>query len=337
MSESTVKSEYTNLPPLILRYQRVIDPARCTYGVQRQAHTTPENFEWQMRYLKDNYYVMDLETALTAYIKGQRLPNKSVVLTFDGGWIDTFVYAFPVLHRLGLATSVFLLTDFIGTSRFIWPDMVHFALQILQAKEKKFIPFSFFNEEICALLREASPDGEINYQLINLVILALAAAPGEDRFIGAQALCNYAAELGGQLPLEQAFMDWEEISIMEGQGVKFGSLGHQYVFFNDLNEKQSITEIEGSYAVLKRYIANPSNVFCFPEGVPGQFGLKAAKLKGAFAALGERSLVEEEEFSESIPIFSRIPISEATVQNEKGFKDLLERKFKKPVEVSGNS
>ncbi|MGK2889390.1 MAG: polysaccharide deacetylase family protein [Candidatus Malihini olakiniferum] len=40
--------------------------------------------------------------------------HKSVMITFDDGYLDNWVYAFPVLKRLGLHAHIFLITGQIG-------------------------------------------------------------------------------------------------------------------------------------------------------------------------------------------------------------------------------
>ena len=45
---------------------------------------------------------------------GRQLPAKPVILTFDDGFSDLEQHAFPVLERLGLTATVFLVTREIG-------------------------------------------------------------------------------------------------------------------------------------------------------------------------------------------------------------------------------
>ena len=73
-------------------------------------------FAAQMRWLKrTGFHVLSLEDYLKIR-KADRLPHaRSVVITFDDGYRDTFELALPVLHRLGLTATVFIVTDRVGT------------------------------------------------------------------------------------------------------------------------------------------------------------------------------------------------------------------------------
>lgn len=44
---------------------------------------------------------------LEGFYRGEPLPHKSVMITFDDGYLNNWVYAFPVLKRLGLHAHIF--------------------------------------------------------------------------------------------------------------------------------------------------------------------------------------------------------------------------------------
>lgn len=77
----------------------------------------PEKFDEQMGYLKSNgFNVITLDT-LYAALSGQiSLPDKSVVITFDDGYIDLFLNAYPILLKHQLRAVAFIPTGLIGTS-----------------------------------------------------------------------------------------------------------------------------------------------------------------------------------------------------------------------------
>jgi peptidoglycan/xylan/chitin deacetylase (PgdA/CDA1 family) len=72
---------------------------------------TPRVFEGQMRHLRSRgYHSLPLD-ALMGYLKGETVPPRSVVITFDDGWLDNYLHAFPVLQRYGIRAAIFLVTD----------------------------------------------------------------------------------------------------------------------------------------------------------------------------------------------------------------------------------
>lgn len=78
---------------------------------------SPATFRAQMRWLASHGYrgvgCRDLER----FLAGEALPEKSVLITFDDGYLDNYVYAHPVLKEFGLHAVIFLVTDWIGESQ----------------------------------------------------------------------------------------------------------------------------------------------------------------------------------------------------------------------------
>jgi peptidoglycan/xylan/chitin deacetylase (PgdA/CDA1 family) len=72
---------------------------------------TPEVFEGQMRCLRDGGYRAITPDDLVAHLRGGAVPKKSVVITFDDGWLDNYRFAFPVLKKFGIRATIFLVTD----------------------------------------------------------------------------------------------------------------------------------------------------------------------------------------------------------------------------------
>lgn len=76
---------------------------------------TPPDFEWEMQYLKKNgYHTVNLGNVVDHYQKGMKLPAKPIVITFDDGYQDNYLYALPILKKYGFTATVFIVTNTIG-------------------------------------------------------------------------------------------------------------------------------------------------------------------------------------------------------------------------------
>lgn len=75
---------------------------------------SPENFAAQMAWLAGNGYHTASCADLENFLSGQPLPARSVMLTFDDGYLDNYVHAYPILRRHGLHAVIFAVTDWIG-------------------------------------------------------------------------------------------------------------------------------------------------------------------------------------------------------------------------------
>jgi len=73
---------------------------------------TPENFKRQMYFLKKHKYnVVSLEELVGLIKSKKRIPGKTVCITFDDGYEDNYLNAFPVLKELGFPATIFMMTD----------------------------------------------------------------------------------------------------------------------------------------------------------------------------------------------------------------------------------
>ena len=73
-----------------------------------------ENFEKQMKYLSDNGWKTLTSKEFYLYKqKKLKLPKRSVLITFDDGWRDNFVFAYPILKKYNLKATLFIVTQWI--------------------------------------------------------------------------------------------------------------------------------------------------------------------------------------------------------------------------------
>lgn len=104
----------------ILMYHKVNpDPRSGGLGLR----VPPERFEEQMRYLRDHGYSVVSMDDVAAFLKAERnLPPKPVVITFDDGYRDNYLYAFPILKKYGYTATIYLVAHAVGRYNFFDAD-----------------------------------------------------------------------------------------------------------------------------------------------------------------------------------------------------------------------
>lgn len=83
----------------------------------------PDVFEKQMEYLQKNYTVISLDDIFSVDRNG----GVKIVITFDDGYEDNYVYALPVLKKYALPATIFITSGFIFDGLDItkaWSDYV---------------------------------------------------------------------------------------------------------------------------------------------------------------------------------------------------------------------
>lgn len=76
-----------------------------------------EVFEAQMRHIRDAGFKSLTLDELVSFMEGGFSPGaKSVAVTFDDGYLDNFVYAYPVLKKYSVKAAVFLVTGWVDAA-----------------------------------------------------------------------------------------------------------------------------------------------------------------------------------------------------------------------------
>lgn len=74
----------------------------------------PDTFRAQLAWLAGRGYRSVGCADLAAFLAGAPLAEKSVLLTFDDGYLDNYVHAHPLLAEFGLRAAIFLVTGWLG-------------------------------------------------------------------------------------------------------------------------------------------------------------------------------------------------------------------------------
>ncbi len=82
--------------------------------VDGMINVTPANFEQQLLWLKRRGYRSLSSEEFAGHLNGRAVPAKSVLITFDDGYLDNWVYAYPLLKKHGYTALVFLVTSWIA-------------------------------------------------------------------------------------------------------------------------------------------------------------------------------------------------------------------------------
>ena len=77
-----------------------------------------EKFREQMKYIRDNNYkTLTISELYDFIVNNKTIPEKSVVITLDDGYVDNYTSAFPILKEYGLKATVFVVTSTIDKDK----------------------------------------------------------------------------------------------------------------------------------------------------------------------------------------------------------------------------
>jgi peptidoglycan/xylan/chitin deacetylase (PgdA/CDA1 family) len=112
----------------VLMYHRIDRPTKGLPALTRALTVAPADFAAQMTWLSGHgYHAVTQRQVFAALVHGRALPAKPVLVTFDDGYRDVTVHAVPVLARLHMPATAYVITDRTGNDMhgtwMTWADL----------------------------------------------------------------------------------------------------------------------------------------------------------------------------------------------------------------------
>jgi peptidoglycan/xylan/chitin deacetylase (PgdA/CDA1 family) len=254
---------------MILNYHRIGDAAQTPYdpGV---FSATAEEFDAQVTYLKRRFRILNLEEAL-GIVDGGPLPETSVLITFDDGYLDNYTLAFPILRAHKVQATFFLPTAFISTGKLPWWDVIAF---ILKQSRKKVIQVRFPETATFDLERES-------VSRVIMRVLQLYKRPSmqeSERFISElESNCESSRPVENS---QRCFLNWDEAREMRQAGMAFGSHTHTHEILSKLSPDQQLQELCQSREILESHLKERTDTLSIPVGQRDSFSQETVRMLG---------------------------------------------------------
>lgn len=246
---------------VILMLHRVLaDDASAALPHRNELCVGPKAFEGLLRWLPRHFDCVSLMDLLKDHQGTRGSGRPKVALTFDDGWRDNALNAFPLLRKHHIPASIFLSTDFIGSRQRFWWESVGETLwgshgeeprrQLIERLRKlgRPLPAAYFMNDrpkarSHALAQYLQGLKSLNHQALQLLT---DACPPES--------------------LAQA-MDWQQVRELEDSGlVRFGPHGASHALLPYLDDRRLDEELQRSHAALNQGCQQPLPVYCYPNG-----------------------------------------------------------------------
>jgi peptidoglycan/xylan/chitin deacetylase (PgdA/CDA1 family) len=216
-----------------------------------------------MALLKAKFHIISLKTFLQYRNDKNELPSKTVVITFDDGWEDNYLYAFPIIRKYEIPATIFLTTEFIGTHRLFWPERVSGMLNHLlkNVGVENNIPefFQVILRQKSSLTQEAPPDFSKIIEKMKIL-----EAPERERLVAELERRDLKIETPDRLA--NRLMNWEQISEMNRAGIEFGAHGATHRILTHLSIAEIREEVRISKKNIEEKLGIKIDTFAYPNG-----------------------------------------------------------------------
>jgi peptidoglycan/xylan/chitin deacetylase (PgdA/CDA1 family) len=254
----------------ILYYHRVNDENDPFFPALSTA-----TFEAQMRFLRKSYRVVGLTELVRRLRDGPAEPV--LAITFDDGYRDNYLNAFPILKRYGLPATIFLTTGSMDTGEPIWFERLALGMKNTP-RESIDLEFSSLKR---ISLRTLTERLNANNQLLSV----LRRLPDPDR---RQFLADILRQVTTRDDGERYWkmLTWDDVRLMSAHDIDFGGHTVTHPFLSRLTSDEFYWEVSECKRRIEDELQLPSEHFAYPSGREEDFGLanKALVRKAGYRA-----------------------------------------------------
>jgi peptidoglycan/xylan/chitin deacetylase (PgdA/CDA1 family) len=262
---------------LILMYHRVAEVELDPWGLC----ITPKNFAEQLAILQQSCHPLSLQQFLQAY-QDDNLPKRSVVITFDDGYVDNLLIAKPLLEHYGIPATIFVSTGYLGGKReFWWDALEQILLQPGKLPERLLLKINghvqewqlgtameYSQEEYqrdrhCTT-RSAHANSRLSfyYQIWHV----LRPLSEQERIKVLDELTSWAGITLNTRSTQRCLLPEELVTLAQGELIEIGAHTITHPFLSAQSPLEQHNEIQQSKIELEEIIDRPVNSFSYPFG-----------------------------------------------------------------------
>jgi peptidoglycan/xylan/chitin deacetylase (PgdA/CDA1 family) len=220
-------------------------------------------FAQQMDYLASQFSACSLADAI-AGLRTHDLPENTVVVTFDDGYRDNYLNAFPILKKFSIPATIFLATEVIDSGKVLWHDRVFAAF-----RNTRELFLTEYNDQL----------GTHSLRTVKEKLLAQARVRAFLRSLENDARSLWIARLVERLNVEDQhdadapalMLTWDEVRIMHRGGISFGSHTVSHPILSKVSAVKAREEIYESKRMIEERLGATVEAFAYPNGTREDF------------------------------------------------------------------
>jgi peptidoglycan/xylan/chitin deacetylase (PgdA/CDA1 family) len=245
---------------LLLGYHRVARESWDPHNIC----VSPDNFAEQLEVLRSLANPIALQQ-LVMSLGSETLPSRSVVLTFDDGYLDSLTVAGPALRRLEIPATVFVSTGWLG--REFWWDKLTGLISGLGRLDRP-VDISLGGQQFSWVPRDSDLESKKTDLLRAASDFMRRLAP-EDQDEGVSAFFDQFESEDHEDP-EIRCMTAEEVASLAGDDlIEVGSHTVSHPMLSWMTPEVQHHELTTSKLDLERILGHPVKSFCYPNGAYG--------------------------------------------------------------------
>ncbi len=223
---------------------------------------TPELLEAQLSFVQRWFNPIGIGELLAFALRGERLPNNPVLITFDDGYRDNHDVALPILRRRGIRATFFVATRYIERRCLFWWDRIALALK---RSSRERIELDYPTDIVFPLTEVSSRSTAIRRAHR---IVKITPKLDLERFVdGVERAAGVALGVEEErLLVAETVMTWEHVVALRRAGMDVHSHTQTHRVLQTLDGSQLASELRGSREALEKVLGEPVRAISYPVG-----------------------------------------------------------------------
>ncbi|HEX5131888.1 MAG TPA: polysaccharide deacetylase family protein [Candidatus Krumholzibacteria bacterium] len=253
--------------PIVLAFHGVTAEAPghlCNY---QGKHLHTPRFQRLMEHVAEHYHPVAL-SHIARWLRGEaQLPERPVAVTFDDGYRNVLTEAAPVLQRLGIPATLFVVTDFVFHGKMLWPDRLMSALALTDA-DRITLPVVAGGTELPLVGGAARMAADVRIRAVCKRLPDAGRIQLVDEIV--RRLAVPEADLPGAWA-DHAPIDAAGLRALAEFGIDVGSHTCSHGIVARFASADMRRELAESKREIEAASGRPCAAFSYPNGAPGDF------------------------------------------------------------------
>jgi len=244
---------------VVLAYHRVCDIKKESYKFDIELVSASRNsFDYQIKHIKKYYNPISMEQLIDSIERKVSLPKRPILITFDDGFDDNYLNAFPILKKYNVPATIFLSTGYIDTNNVIWFDRLASLIFLTDLNTLNISEIG----KTYNLGAVKSKRGEI----MEIICEDLKLIPNIEREKILNDLYDKYENIEEMDASQSKMLDWNQVKEMNSSIINFGSHTVTHPILSRLTNEELDYELLESKKQIELNLNSPINSISYPNG-----------------------------------------------------------------------
>ena len=253
-------------------------------------------FEEQINFFRKYHNIITIEEVIYSIDSGITIPDKSILLTFDDGYLDHYNNVFPILDKYKIQGSFYVASKAITEHTVLDINKIHFILASVEDKLNlvndlkelvKFYQREYQLEDFDYYYKKLAQASRMDTKEVIFIKLLLQVELVEELRINiVDTLFEKYIGMSENAFSRELYMNEEQLKHMLRSGHHIGNHGYNHYWWNSLNKEEMSKELDLSINFLEKLGVDINNwTACYPYGSYDNQSIEMLRKRGCKLAV----------------------------------------------------